>query len=270
MPVQNRRAYPRFVPNRTETHPILGEVKIYEFDRFPKSNDEGMQTSFFTNNAQIDNPNQYAIKIFNTSIEAFAAFQRQSIAANHGLAPPVGSIVRWIVRTANGRRVNRWGYETCLAACDSHSQKIAALLGSPMVYERFKQFCTEREYRIDPWNRRSMNAFLQHLDYNFNEGIGESDSFNMIEKDYSPESLKNRLSDLDIAGTQYDDLSEAYGDPDEWRRNTRLRLGAVYYTKDGAYMSGDLHRGNVGLWKCRPVVVDFGYHLACPAFKHDE
>lgn len=227
-----------------------------------------MQTSFFTNNAEVDNPNQYAIKIFNTSIEAYAAFQRQSLAAKEGLAPPVGSMVRWIVRVL-GRKINRWGYETCRASCTPRSQRIAALLACPNMYEYFREFCGGRGYSINAWNARSLNAFMQHIDYRYSEGETQTDGFNMVEHDASEDSLKNRLSRIDITGTQYDDLSEAYGDIDKWRENDRLRLGAVYYSKDGAYMSGDLHRGNVGLWRAKPVVVDFGYHIACPAFKYE-
>lgn len=271
MPNDNRRTYPRFSPVRIENHSILGVMKIYEFDRFPKNNGEGMQTSFFTNNAEVDNENQYAIKIFNTSIEAYAAYQRQALAAEEGLAPPVGVMVRWIVRVpSTGRRVNRWGYETCRAACDAKSQRVAGLLASPNMYDYFRQFCTDRGYSINPWNSRSLNAFRQHIDYRYNEGITQTDTFSMIERDGAENSLKNRLSRIDITGTQYDDLSEAYGDIEAWRSNDRLTLGAVYYSKDGAYMSGDLHAYNVGLWRGNAVVIDFGYHLASPAFKYEE
>jgi hypothetical protein len=54
---------------------------------------------------------------------------------------------------------------------------------------------------------------------------------------------------------------------ESWSENGRLFLGSVVHEDDDMYMSNDLHRGNLGLWMGSPVVVDFGYHLACPEYR---
>lgn len=76
---------------------------------------EGSCALFLTNNAKPNTPGEYGIKIFTcgeTSMwEAICSWMRQSIAADQGLAPPVGSVVRF---NPPGR-MPVWGYETCIA-----------------------------------------------------------------------------------------------------------------------------------------------------------
>lgn len=76
---------------------------------------EGSCALFLGNNAKPNTPGEYGIKIFTcggTSMwEAVCSWMRQSIAAEQGLAPPVGSVVRF----DPPNRSPVWGYETCIA-----------------------------------------------------------------------------------------------------------------------------------------------------------
>ena len=74
----------------------------------------GTQCKFLNNGAEENNPNQFAIKLFDAEYwwDAVGAYERQKLAASAGLAPPVGSMVT-IVDAAGGMLM--YGYETCVA-----------------------------------------------------------------------------------------------------------------------------------------------------------
>ena len=268
-------AYPQFRPTRTTHHPVLGRVIVFDHNRPPRITADGSQASFYRNNAEIDNPFQFGIKIFNTSIEAFAAYQRQKIAAQQGLAPPVGSMVRWIVPASymrdgkiafSNRKVNRWGYETAVAKTDKHSTYKASLLACPKFLGDFFHWSKQRGYDCR-LSRKAVQEYMDFVEFNYNEGMIDYSSFDLVSNDYTEDSLMYRLSKINICGTQYDNIANAVGDNAKWKSNPRLRLGQTYDIPDKAYMSGDLHRGNIGLWRGCPVCVDFGYHLASPDYK---
>ena len=74
----------------------------------------GTQCKFLNNGAEENNPNQFAIKLFDAEFwwDAVGAYERQKLAAAAGLAPPVGSMIT-IVDEASGKLM--YGYETCVA-----------------------------------------------------------------------------------------------------------------------------------------------------------
>jgi hypothetical protein len=262
-------SYPHFNPTRTLNHPIMGDVKVYELRGMPVSKDGGCQSDFYTNGASVNNPKEYAIKMFNTSVEAFAAWQRQKIAADAGLAPPVGKMVLWIVRPRNNktRTRNRWGYESCVADCSEHARLVAQILGSPVIHNLYTNFIRER--RLRKFSKTSVIKFWAIAE----GGIGDKDNemyldcYAALDAIADSKSLKYKLMDLDIMDTQYDDLSETDIHENAWD-NPRLRLGEKWTEEDNPYMMNDLHRGNIGLWKNTPVCIDFGYHIACPTYRN--
>jgi hypothetical protein len=204
----NRKFSPRYVPTRTFTHPVMGRVDCYNLAREPICDGSGAQAMFYDNNARPNRKREYGIKLFNTASEAFAAYQRQKIAADAGLAPPVRRMVCFV---APGLRYSpsadrwvrvpqkvRWGYQTSLAY-----------------------------------------------------GIGKLEvgmaAEEMQEPDFIPESgvrnLYRAILRLSTKGTQSD----------------FKRLGTP--RRANARMSNDLHQENLGFWRKRPVVIDFGSHL---------
>jgi len=108
---------PRFVPSRTYTHPIAGKIDEYRFTRrewvkLMRTAPRGVQSSFLANNAEPHQANQYALKVFRTLQEAFASWQRQSLAARKKLAPPVRRMCKFVIDGLEPR----WGYQTCVAS----------------------------------------------------------------------------------------------------------------------------------------------------------
>lgn len=108
---------PRFVPSRTFMHDIVGRVDEYRFTRkewarLRGSSAHGVQSFFIPNNAKPHQRNHYALKVYDTLVEAFAAWQRQGIAARKHLAPPVRRICKFVIDGLEPR----WGYQSCVAS----------------------------------------------------------------------------------------------------------------------------------------------------------
>jgi hypothetical protein len=206
---------PKYRPIRTFTHATLGRVDEYALRRF-RSDGSGAQARFLRNNARPNRKCEYGIKLFNTPQEAFAAFQRQKIAADAGLAPPVRRMVKVSVEqrlrfnpytsdlSYQPAPVVYWGYQTCIAYG-------IGKIDVPYEYDGETDVASIRNaWGMDAGVRRMYLALVQ----------------------------------LSIAGTQRGDrvMGRTYG-----RRAPR--------------MCHDLHCENIGFWRKRPVVIDFGGHL---------
>lgn len=247
-----------YKPSHFKHHPIMGKVAVYYWDSRNAHSGEGCSATFYLNGAEPDNPNHFAIKIFNTSVEAFAAFERQSLAAKDGLAPPVGHMAQFVYRTRNGRFRNRWGYTTCVARTDEASKHKALILSSPAITKLFNDFCDSRGLRVafgSNLNRESAKAFIDFLECGYFEGDHNFSPFILANDVVTDGSLIDRLSQIDLSCTQYDNLMD-----EDWG-NDRLTLGSVYLAKDEVSMCNDLHMGNIGLWQGKTVCIDFGYHI---------
>lgn len=265
----SKKSYPRFSPSRVETHAIVGTIKVYDIGKYPKPDGDGCQTSFFRNNAEANNANQFALKMFATSVEAFAAYQRQELASREGLAPPVGAMVRWIVKTHKGRTVNRWGYETCLADVSEHARKCAQIRGCPIMAKAYTEYYmaySDGNNRCRPYSKHAVESFFNYIG-DYDQYDGEIDAYASMSTSVGEGSLRTRLMDISLVGTQYDNLASIYESGSSWNANGRLFLGSLVTEDDDMYMSNDLHRGNLGLWMGSPVVVDFGYHIASPEYR---
>lgn len=264
---KKNQAYPRFTHDRIDNHPILGKVKVFTFKKYPSPDDDGCQTSFFRNHAEVNNAKQFGFKMFNTSIEAFAAYQRQSLAAHEGLAPPVGKMIRWVIQDSHrGRMVNRWGYETALADTTPAARVKATILGCPRLTNDYAAYV--RVHGLKQGSAASMESFLNFMEQDSDGVDGRYFSqFSAISNTNVAGSLRMRLMNISLIGTQYDNITAIYDDGKQWKDNPRLRLGQTVTADDDYMMSNDMHRGNLGLWNGEPVVIDFGYHIAVPEYR---
>jgi hypothetical protein len=198
---------PRFVPVRTFTHPIMGRMDYYVIRRRPKSDGTGAQATFFRNNARPNMKGEYGIKLFPTAAEAFAAYQRQKIAADAGFAPPVRRMVKVLMRgecwcddvDCKRKGMKFWyGYQTCIA------------YGIGKI-----EVPTNAEFKRDA----------------------------RVIEESGVRALYKAIVRLSTKGTQKDFRP----------------LGEVF--KRQRAMANDLHQDNLGFWRKRPVVIDFGWHL---------
>lgn len=287
-----KNAYPSFSPASTYKHPIMGKVEVYDFTNAkrgaPMSDGCGAQTDFFRNGAEINNPKQYGIKLFSTSIEAFAAFQRQRLAAKIKAAPPVGCMVQWKVG-----RWSRWGYKTCIADTSSrcmvnllcHTKAMAKYIdwarwaGVTMnsVQTNWEQFMKDTDPMMI-WRRDANGDILKNAKGEWvrrpeadlaADGRLAKNAWGYEPKwsidDFSPDAkgsiLSKKLKKLSLTGTQYDNLWDLHDDGTySFDRDPRLELGSTWNKRDGATMGNDLHDGNVGVWRGHAVCIDFGFH----------
>jgi hypothetical protein len=199
---------PKYRPIRTYTDSIMGRVDEYAL-RHLKSDGMGAQATFLRNNARPNMKREYGIKLFRTPREAFAAFQRQKIAADAGLAPPVRRMVKMTIMRNRFADI-LWGYQTCLAYGIGKIEVPYDYDGETDVAAIERAPTTNEFGGFDAGVRRMFIALVQ----------------------------------LSITGTQIGDrpLGKKYG-----RRAPR--------------MTQDLHCENLGFWRKRPVVIDFGSHL---------
>lgn len=291
-------SYPKFSPASTYKHPIMGKVEVYDFTKAkrgaPMSDGAGAQTDFFLNNAEIDNPKQFGIKLFSTSIEAFAAFQRQRMAAKARVAPPVGCMVQWKVG-----RWSRWGYKTCIA--DTSSSTHATILAVPEARKRYNEWAKWAD-RTEFTIAENMEFFRKDTDWllpfvrNAEGRIVERDfqyvrrpkadllqdprlegfdfDIDGLARDFRPKwsidnfdaacrssNLRKALEGINLTGTQYDNIWDLHDNGDyTFQRDPRLSLGSKWRKSDSATMGNDLHNGNIGVWRGRAVCIDFGFH----------
>ena len=210
---------PRFVPVRTFTHPIMGRMDYYVIRRRPKSDGTGAQATFFRNNARPNMKGEYGIKLFPTAAEAFAAYQRQKIAADAGFAPPVRRMVKVLMRgecwcddvDCKRKGMKFWyGYQTCIAYGIGKIEVLDMLDGETDVARIERAPSSDEFGGFDAGVRRMFIALVQ----------------------------------LSIEGTQIGD-----------------RPLGTKYKRRAPRMTQDLHCENLGFWRKRPVVIDFGSHL---------
>lgn len=274
--MKNKSAqYPKYNHTNIEDNPIMGKVKVYKFTKFPRESQSGSQANFYQNGAEINNENQFALKLFDTDIEAFAAFQRQQLAAIENLAPPVGQMVCWdfnLIYKKGSRSFKMWGYETCLADVSKHAKLIASILGSELITGEYLAYCKHNSLH-KAFSKRSVNAYWKMVNDNYTNDNHTSEykfsSHSALSTVQDQNSVRYKLGNINLLNTQYDDLSSARDMGMEW--DSRLVLGEKWVSDDGAAMLNDLHIDNIGLWKNKAVVIDFGYHICCPFYiNHDD
>jgi hypothetical protein len=117
--------HPTYRPFKSTRHPIMGVVDHYITKVDLREDARGAQATFLRNNASPNRVREYGIKLFPTVSQAFAAYQRQKIAAAAGAAPPVRRMVCFVApgrrynwekdRYVRVARITYWGYQTSLA-----------------------------------------------------------------------------------------------------------------------------------------------------------
>jgi len=210
---------PKYRPIRTYNCTHVGRVDEYALRRL-REDGSGAQAMFLRNNARPNRKCEYGIKLFRNIAEAFSAYQRQKIAADAGLAPPVRRMVkvtiadrpRWdhkIGRVVPGGQV-MWGYQTCIAYGIGKIEVPYEYDGETNIAEIKRAPSTNEFGGMDAGVRRLFIALVQ----------------------------------LSITGTQRGDHP----------------IG-IKYGRRAPRMAHDLHQENLGFWRKRPVVIDFGGHI---------
>lgn len=226
------------------------------------TNAGGTQCTWMNNNAQVNNENHFGIKLTaqnhgtgNAKTAALAMYQRQKLAAEHGLAPPVhGLCCVKGYNKAERKIITFWGYLSCRAEMDCIGENPESLA----AFEEYLDECREKwdkieeiEAMLDDVSWISGRTQSRVLDF-IKEDMGCYDHPDDIsfydwcsDNDYEPldiGDLKDELGDLDASGLQHDFFP----------------IGSKY--PNGSYMGSDLHEANVGLWGGNVVCLDFGYH----------
>jgi hypothetical protein len=225
------------------------------------TNGGGTQCCWISNNAHVNNANHFGIKLTaqnlgtgNAKAASLAMYQRQKLAAEHGLAPPVHGLCCVKVWNKTNNKVNIfWGYLSCRA-------ELGMISENPEVLAEFEVYldeCREKWDRFDEISQMlddtdwlSLTTQRRVLaDIGDDIGIMHPDDISFFDwchdKGYEPldiGDLKYELCSLDASGLQHDFFP----------------IGSKYPKK--SYMGSDLHEGNVGLWQGNPVCIDFGYH----------
>lgn len=226
----------------------------------------GTQCTWMKNNAHVNNENHFGIKLTaqnhgtgNAKAASLAMYQRQKLAAENDLAPPVhGLCCVKVYSKAENKVVTFWGYLSCraeLECIDDNPDSLAE-------FEEYLEECREK------WERyEEIENMLEDISwlssYAQNRALG-----------YIKEDIGDHPDDLDFRGWCYDNDKDALdiGDLREELTNLDAQglqhdffpLGSKYPSH--SYMGGDLHDNNIGLWKGTPVCIDFGYH--CLSERH--
>jgi hypothetical protein len=110
--------------------------------RLINSAPDGASAFFLDNAAEEHNPKQFGLKFFyHCATEAYCAWKRQQLAAEVGLAPPVGKMIVLM----HGNRILYYGYQTAVADTDFYvSQKLVNKLSKNLEKINIpKDYCVD-------------------------------------------------------------------------------------------------------------------------------
>jgi hypothetical protein len=244
-------------------------VSFYWFDEYLPFDESGAQCIWIGNNAAADDEEEFGIKLTERNLRdggtaksaAYAMYQRQKLAAEHGYAPPVHGMccVKWFNKQ-NNVLTTWWGYLSCVA----ETAVTTEIPYDPDTYSDYQEYVDLWDSRrttlgkvedllndidVPPRTVRALIGDVENAfdglcpDYGYEEWCEEeSRTTDMYEGQFT---LWEGLNNLSIQGLQND-----YSD-----------IGTNF--EDDAVMGDDLHMNNVGLWKGNLVAIDFGYHCVC-------
>lgn len=245
----------RYVPYGTYYDSEMNQqVDLYHSkDGLGYGSSSGSEWKFFHNNADCHREDQFSIKILNAGCHKYpkshvlAAFQRQTLAHNEGLAPPALRIIKVI-----DKNKVHWGYLT--GRCEN--------VGDHQGVGDFEEMWRDYEYDRDQARDAMQTAIaaMQEFDSSVDGCVDTSDIEEKLQEAFYEKfpydnyedyiegevgfevtALYNSLQELDVSGTQND-----------W--------GDIGDTVDCMVLGGDLHSGNMGEWQGSVVCIDFGHH----------
>lgn len=105
---------PFFIPTRLTTYGLFGtRFNICKADKMlPLCDGSGISCQFYTNGAEENTNNEYAVKVYESQADAIGSYQRQVRAQRFGVAAPVGKLLM-IEREG---KCPLYGYETGLCS----------------------------------------------------------------------------------------------------------------------------------------------------------
>ena len=227
-------------------------------DMLKRISDSGSQWAFFSNNANTEDDDQFAIKVLRhpyyggvDKSEAFSTFQRQALAYDSGVAPPVHRMIKVMGKDKENKPKVFWGYTTSVAdsigeygSADGYqdefddwyhekTQAWSAFEDLRNAYDNLTSHCSDVTDRSEGVEAELEEMYPAHI-----ESVEEYCEWRGIDL---CGDLQSSLENLDIAGTQ------VYHEP----------LGIVYTS---GCLGSDLHSGNIGIYQGNVVCIDFGYH----------
>lgn len=269
----NNRTAPSFEGQKYKPTAYLFDEELNEWVSFYWmtaeeyfTNGGGTQCTWMKNNAHVNNENHFGIKLTaqnhgtgNAKAASLAMYQRQKLAAEHDLAPPVhGLCCVKVYSKAENKIVTFWGYLSCraeLECIDDNPDSLAE-------FEEYLEECREK------WER------YEEIENMLDDTCWISSYAQKRALDSIKEDIGDHPDDLDFRGWCYDNDKDALDIGDLRYELTNLDaqglqhdffpVGSKY--PNHSYLGGDLHDANVGLWKGKPVCIDFGYH--CLSERH--
>jgi hypothetical protein len=223
----------------------------------------GAQCLWLDNNAEVDNEEQFGIKLTSINLSgnkakvaAYAMYQRQKKAAEEDLAPPVYGMCCFKTYDKDRQELNTyWGYLSCVGDTESVLETFMDADDCEEYQEYLYQQQDKHEQaasikesleNLDIYGRaldRIMDSIYEEIglhpdDICFSDWCDQNGYSNMIDGFCE---LRDCLESLSIAGLQRD-----------WNP-----IGNVF---DCSHMGGDLHKRNLALWQGELVAIDFGHH----------
>lgn len=234
-------------------------VSFYWLDRHLRSDDGGAQCIWIDNDAEVENPNEFGIKLTSMRVGpdsnakscAYAMYQRNKAAAENGLAPPVHGMCCFKAYDKSSKELHTyWGY--LVSRADTFA--IQDSVTDPDQCDEYDDYICEQQEKHD--KASDVKTILEDLgiytgrimDDIYDEIGPHPDDINFFDwceengVDYIDSSDLNRsLRGISLVGMQSD--WAPVGTP-----MVRGRMG------------GDLHQRNLALWNGEIVCIDFGYH----------
>jgi hypothetical protein len=231
----------------------------------------GNQCDWYDNNAEVENEEHFGIKLTdqnlgtsNAKAAALAMYQRQKLAADNGLAPPVhGMCCVKFYRKDSSEIGTAWGYLSSRAVTDfdpvenpnslyAFEEYLEECKNAWDKYEELESYLESCDW-IDGYNQRRMLSDARDcIGYPHPEDVSFTTwCYDNEMPVHDLDGLQEELADLDAAGLQHDFFP----------------LGHKY--PENTNMGYDLHDQNVALWQGKIVCIDFGHHCLGKRYKDE-
>jgi hypothetical protein len=231
----------------------------------------GNQCDWYDNNAEVENEEHFGIKLTdqnlgtsNAKAAALAMYQRQKLAADNGLAPPVhGMCCVKFYRKDSSKIGTTWGYLSSRAIIDFDPGE------NPESLDAFECYLEECRNAWDKYDE--LESYLESCDWidSYNQSRMLSDARDCVgyphpdDVSFSEWCYDNEMPVHDLNGLQ-EELSDLYA---SGLQHDFYPIGHKY--PEDTNMGYDLHEQNVGLWQGKIVCIDFGHHCLGSRYRHE-